>query len=176
MSAAALPIPVLTTARLILRGPEERDFEAVAGFGTSERSRWVGGPFTRFESWGRFLSGFGHWALRGFGYWTLEDRATGRVAGRVGITAHDGWDEPELGWHLFDGFEGQGLALEAAQAAREHAARAMGLDGVISYIDPANTRSARLAQRLGATVERDGMLLGHPMQVWRHPRLDEASA
>lgn len=176
MTAFALPIPEIETARLILRGPRESDFEALAAFGASDRSRFVGGPYPRFRSWGGFLAIYGHWALRGFGMWMLECRATGRTAGRIGMIFNDGWDEPELGWHVFDGFEGQGLAFEAAMAARAHAAAHQGLDGVISYIDPANARSQALARRLGATVERPGTLMGHKVEVWRHPKQETTPA
>ncbi|MFC4667626.1 GNAT family N-acetyltransferase [Seohaeicola nanhaiensis] len=166
---ATLSIPVIETERLILRGPRESDFEAFATFSASDRAAFVGGPYTRQRSWVSFLAQYGHWALRGYGMWMLEDRATGGIAGRVGIIRNDGWDEPELGWHIYDGFEGKGLAYEAAHAARAHAANHLGLDRVISYIVPDNTRSAALAQRLGATIERDGEVSGHPCHVWRHP-------
>ena len=169
----ALAIPVIETERLTLRGPREADFEAFAAFGASARSAWVGGPFPRLRSWTGFLATFGHWALRGYGMWMLEDRTGGQTAGRVGMIYNDGWDEPELGWQLFDGFEGKGLAFEAAHAARNHAARHFGLDGVISYIDPANTRSVALAHRMGAARERDGTVAGKPCDVYRHPKLAE---
>ncbi|NDW45267.1 GNAT family N-acetyltransferase [Ruegeria sp. PrR005] len=170
-----LSIPVIETENLILRGPRESDFEAFAAFGASERSRFVGGPFPRFRSWGGFLATYGHWALRGYGMWMVEERATGATAGRIGFIFNDGWDEPELGWHIFDGFEGKGYAYQAAHAARAHGAQHFGLDGVISYIDPANTRSLRLAERLGAQYERDGEVAGHPCQVWRHPQQGTAA-
>ncbi|AAV96485.1 GNAT family N-acetyltransferase [Ruegeria pomeroyi] len=170
-----LSIPVIETERLILRGPRESDFEAFAAFGASDRSRFVGGPFPRFRSWGGFLATYGHWALRGYGMWMVEERATGATAGRIGFIFNDGWDEPELGWHIFDGFEGKGYAYQAASAARAHGAQHFGLDGVISYIDPANTRSLRLAERLGAQYERDGEVAGHPCQVWRHPHQGAAA-
>ncbi len=169
MSAFALSIPVIETEQLILRGPEARDFEPYADFGASERSRFVGGPFSRMDAWRSFLAGLGHWALRGFGMWMVEHRATGATAGRIGMIEHDGWPEPELGWHIYDGYEGQGLAREGALAARAHAARHQGLDRVISQIAPDNTRSLALARRLGATFERDGTLLDAPVQIWRHP-------
>ena len=166
----AAHIPVIETDRLILRGPREDDFEAFAAFSASERARWVGGPYSRLRAWGGFLATFGHWALRGFGMWMLEDRATGATAGRVGMIYNDGWDEPELGWHIFDGFEGCGYAFEAAKAARRHAAVHQGLDGVISYIAPDNTRSLALAARLGAAPERERTLHGQPVQIFRHPK------
>ena len=173
MSAIDLQIPVVETERLILRGPREADFEAIAAFGTSARSKWVGGPYPRRLSWRAFLGGYGHWALRGYGMWMIEDRASGATAGRVGMIFNDGWDEPELGWHLFDGFEGKGLAHEAALAARAYAAAHQGLDGVISYIMPENTRSIALAERLGATYERVGAVADHPCHVYRHPRQED---
>ncbi len=164
-------VPVIETKRLILRGPREDDFEAFAAFGASERSKWVGGPYPRIRSWGGFLATYGHWAMRGFGMWMLEHTETGKTAGRVGMIYNDGWQEPELGWHIFDGFEGKGLAFEAAQAARHYAATHQDLNGVISYIDPANTRSASLASRLGATLEHKGELLGMEVDVYRHPQV-----
>ena len=170
MTRAVVDIPVIKTERLILRAPCEADFDAFAAFGASERSRFVGGPVPRIRSWGGFLAMFGHWVLRGFGMWMVEDRASGQTAGRVGMIYNDSWDEPELGWHIFDGFEGRSLAYEAALAARRHAATRQGLDGVISYIDPENSRSVALARRLGAFHERDGTLLGHTVHVYRHPK------
>ena len=67
------------------------------------------------------------------------------------------------------------LYLEAL-AARAYAARHQGLDAVISYIVPDNTRSAALAARLGAVIERDGTVMGHACKVWRHPHVAEAAA
>jgi len=163
-------IPVLETRDLILRGYRESDFPAFAAFAASERSRFVGGPQSRHDSWRSFMASIGHWALRGYGMWVIEHRDTGAMAGRVGVILNDGWHEPELGWHIYDGFEGRGLAYQACIAARTHAARHMGLDGVISYVSDKNERSLRLARRLNCTHERDAMLLGQPCQVWRHPK------
>lgn len=162
-------IPVLDTERLILRGPEARDLDAMAAFYASDRSRWVGGPCTRFEAFVRLTSGLGHWGLRGFGWWTLEERATGYVAGRLGVGFPDGWDEPELGWHIYEGFEGRGLAHEAALAARRQACTVWGMGPLISYIAHDNHRSRALAERLGARIEREGTVVGHPCLVYRHP-------
>lgn len=167
--AQLIGFPVLETARLTLREPREGDLDAMAAFYASDRSRWVGGPCDRFAAAGRLLAGLGHWALRGYGWWVLEERASGAVAGRAGIAFLDGWDEPELGWHLYDGFEGKGLAYEAVLAARRHAAQAWGMAAPISYIAHDNARSRALAERLGARVEREGMVVGHPCLVYRHP-------
>ena len=165
--------PQLQTERMILRGPREDDFEAVLAFMSSERSHFVGGPMTdRFLSWRSFLAVMGHWALRGYGFFTLEMRDTGALAGRVGVIRHDGWPEAELGWHVFDGFEGRGLAYEAALAVRDWAWRERKMGPLISQINPENAPSIRLAKRLGATLESQTVLLGHPCLVYRHPAME----
>ena len=172
MSASAslsVQVPVLSSQRLILREPRLADFDSYAEFSASPRAGFVGGPMDRAQAWRRFAAGLGHWILRGFGLWTIEDKTTGAVAGRTGLILHEGWPETELGWQIYDGFEGQGYAHEAAMAARDHACRIMGLPPMISLIAPANTRSRRLAERMGARIERETELLGHPCLIYRHP-------
>jgi RimJ/RimL family protein N-acetyltransferase len=162
-------VPVLRTARLILREPRVADLDAVAAFSASSRAGFVGGPMTRFESWRNILTVCGHWLLRGYGYWTIEEVATGLIAGRVGVHSHEEeWPEPELGWQVFEGFEGQGYAHEAALAARLQAGR-MGLGPLISLVAPDNLRSRSLAERMGAAVEREIELLGKRVLLYRHP-------
>ena len=171
MPILSVDIPVLETPNLILREPRKADFEVAAAFAASDRARFVGGPMTRGEAWRSFASGVGHWVLNGFGMWIVEEKSTGAVVGRIGLLYPEGWPETELGWHVYDGFEGKGYAFEAAMAARNHAYSVMGLPPMISFIDPNNTRSRRLAERMGATVEREGEVLGTPCLVYRHPQV-----
>ena len=169
MTSLPASVPVIETENLILRGYREADFEAFAAFAASPRSCFVGGPQDRWEAWKSFMAGIGHWSLRGYGMWIVECRKTGDIAGRVGVVMNDGWHEPELAWHVYDGYEGRGLAWQACRAARAHAARPWGMTGLMSYIDPANLRSVRLAERLGCRFEREVEMLGKPCQLWRHP-------
>lgn len=162
-------VPVIETERLILRAPVLADMASVVAFLGSERARFVGGPHGPDVARLRFAAGVGGWALRGFGWWVIEERATGAVAGRTGLSVFEGIDGPELGWHLHEGFEGKGIAHEAALAARAHAARAWGIARPVSCIDRDNTRSRHLAERLGAAYEAEGTVMGHPCQIWRHP-------
>lgn len=165
----SVSVPVVRTERLILREPRVADLDAVAAFAASPRADFVGGPMTRFESWRNILMICGHWVTRGYGYWTVEEQATGRVVGRIGVHNHEEkWPEPELGWQVFDGFEGKGYAYEAAMAARAQAGR-MGLGPLISLVVPENLRSRQLAQRMGAVVEREITLLDKQVLMYRHP-------
>jgi RimJ/RimL family protein N-acetyltransferase len=166
--AMPLPIPTLTTDHLILRAPREDDFPAMLAFNDSPRASFVGGGGDRQKVWRNLIANIGHWALRGYGFYSVDTKARDFI-GRVGVIYHDGWDEPELAWHLFDGFEGHGYAQEAALAARtDYHARITTLPP-ISYIDVTNARSEALAKKLGATIERTlNDDKGHH-HVYRHP-------
>lgn len=165
-------IPVLETDRLRLRAPKLDDLPALNAFFQTDRSAMVGGPLGERDVHRMMLSTIGSWALKGHGMWHVADKITDAYLGAVGILFGPGWHEPELGWNLLQTAEGRGIAFEAAQAARRYAALHLGHDGVISYIAPENTRSATLAKRLGATLEREDTLFEHTVHVYRHPKED----
>lgn len=163
-------IPVLETERLTLREPRESDFAALIAFGQSPRSHFVGGPFDKVGAWRAVVGAIGHWALRGYGYWSVDRRTDQQFIGRVGVNFPPDETEQELGYHLFDGFEGKGYGTEAVLAARGYAQNVIGLAPLASFIDPDNAPSLALARRVGAVqegaFEEDGKLI----QIWRHPK------
>ncbi|MGL4322008.1 MAG: GNAT family N-acetyltransferase [Paracoccaceae bacterium] len=163
-----LPIPVLTTDRLILREPREADFAAMLAFADSPRAEFVGRGTERKWVWRSHLANIGHWALRGYGFYSVDHKA-GEFIGRIGVICHDGWEEPELAWHLFDGFEGMGYAAEAAVAARDDYHARISKAPLVSYIDIANERSETLAKRLGAVLEKTLKDDEGEDHVYRHP-------
>lgn len=166
-----LDIPRLETDRLILRAPEAADYEPVASFLMDPvRAHGFGVEPDRSRAWRWFAMNIGHWALRGCGYFIIEDKASGQPCGLTGIWCPEGWPEPELGYVVFEGFEGRGFAYEAAMRAREWAYTDFGLSSVGSHIVPGNTRSIALAQRMGASYERTykNPYMGEDM-IYRHP-------
>lgn len=163
--------PVLRTERLELRRPVPDDFEAFAAFCASDRSKWVGGPAGRADAWEGFALDLGHWEMRGYGYFFAFEGQ--RAIGRIGLRRTEDRPETELAYSLFEGAdEGRGLATEAAIAVRDHGWRDQNLSTLVSYVDPANTRSAALAKRLGATLDPDAAKWAkHPqLAIYRHPK------
>ncbi len=166
--------PVLDTPRLILRGPEPRDAEPMIAFLLDQRrAAGFGAAAHRGEAWRWFALNIGHWHIHGYGYFTIEDTATGQPAGITGIWNPEGWPEPELGWVVFDGYEGRGIAHEAATRARRYAYEDLGMTTLTSNIVPGNIRSIALAERLGAWFEReyDNISMGRDL-LYRHPGPD----
>lgn len=162
-------IPVLETGRLILRAPKLEDFEGFAAFMGSDRAELERGRQDRGGAWLHFVTATGQWVLRGHGAFSIEDRATGAYLGEAGIFREHDYPEAEIGWMVVPAAEGRGVAHEAALTVREWAYRALGLTTLVSYIDPENRRSIRLAERLGARIDPDADRPNAGDLVFRHP-------
>ncbi len=166
-----ISIPQLETERLILRGPEAADFEPLCAFLLDKDRSWgFGAEDDRPKAWRWFATNIGHWALHGYGYFTTVWKETGQPCGITGIWNPEGWPEAEIGWVVFDGFEGKGIAYEGALRARQWAYEELGFETLTSNIVPGNDRSVALAKRMGAWFEReyDNVQMGAE-QLFRHP-------
>ena len=167
--------PVLETDRLILRPPAMDDWPAFRAFALDDRSRYVSpAPVPAGLAWRGFAHAAGMWALMGFGSFVFHDRDTDAALGMTGPWYPADWPEPEIGWTVWSAeAEGRGYAFEAATEARLWAARELGWDRPVSYIDAANHRSIALAERLGCTLDAHAAfpVPDRPGYVYRHPSL-----
>ncbi|MAM62767.1 GNAT family N-acetyltransferase [Maritimibacter sp. UBA3975] len=162
-------LPQIDTARLTLRAPELGDFATYAEIMCSPRAEHMDGPMSREDAYLDFTCTVAGWLLRGHGLWTITARQGGDVLGFVLVNMEPGDQEPELGFFLTEATEGQGIAAEAATAARDHALGALDLPRLVSYVAHDNARSARLLDRLGAF--RDAVAeeaVSHDCRVYRH--------
>lgn len=160
-------VPVIATPRLRLRAPRIGDFPIYARF-LIDTDLDDAAPEDREEAWLDFCQIVASWPLRGCGSWTAEDR-DGRAVGAAVVNHEFGDPEVELGWAVARGAEGQGIATEAARAARAHLFGEMGLASVVSYIDPGNARSVAVAEGLGAARDPQAeAALNDAILVYRH--------
>ncbi len=172
MTGTAPHIPTLETGRLRLRAHRIEDFEAYAGFMASGRARFMGGPLDQRAAWASFCRDVAQWALLGHGGLAIEitaDSEHAPLAGQVGLNHHPYFDDKELGWLLFDGFEGRGIAAEAAETLRDRARETFPGTPIVSYIHADNAASIRLAERLGATRDAASPCPYGNHIVYRHP-------
>jgi RimJ/RimL family protein N-acetyltransferase len=162
--------PVLETERLRLRAWREVDLAPFAAFCADETAgRFLGGTSDAAGAWRRMALQVGHWVLRGYGAWALDEKASQAWVGYCGLWNPHGWPEPEVMWGLAPGARGRGYATEAARAARGYAYGRLGWTTLISCIAPENIASQRVAERLGATLERSIEINGRPAGIYRHP-------
>jgi RimJ/RimL family protein N-acetyltransferase len=176
----------LETERLVLRMPRLDDAEGLLELvGDEAVMRAIGsepgGVDVAVEHLERWLE---RWEVNDMGPFLLVHRQEGTVIGRVGplVWSSATWEtaaladagddaEVELGWAVGSAHWGRGYAPEAARAVRDWVYEERGVERLISLIDPANAKSARVAEKLGAepgeTVELfDGSLA----TIWVHPR------
>jgi ribosomal-protein-alanine N-acetyltransferase len=86
--------------------------------------------------------------------WAIARRADDRLIGGVTLFAIDrSQGRAEVGYSLGSAHWGQGLAQDAMRLALDHAFDGLGLRRVEADIDPRNTASCRLAERLGFVLE-----------------------
>ena len=143
-----LNIPSIETKRLILNAPLENDYETLLCFLKSDRSKFIGGPYSNFTSWSDYMANIGHWSLFGYGLWSVRIKNGGDFIGRVGIISPPMFSEPDLAWQLFDGFEGKGYAYEAAKAVKNYVLKNFKLPTFASHILIDNKKSILLAEKL----------------------------
>ena len=128
----------------------------------------MGGPFSIGYAWGAFCHGVAQWQLFGVGNLSIELRETKQCLGQIEINQGPLFPEPEFGWQLTSEAEGKGHAFEAAMALRDWAFQDRKLKTLVSYIDPDNARSIRLAERLGATLDEQAIPQDPGDLVYRH--------
>jgi RimJ/RimL family protein N-acetyltransferase len=149
--------PVIETERLRLRGHRLDDFAACCALGSDPAAVHFifQKPLTPEEVWQRLLRAAGHWALLGHGLFVIEERATGRMIGEVGLAdfrrglGADFDGVPEFAWVLASDAHGRGYAADAARAALEWMEARFAPHRTVCIIDPANTPSLKVAEKLG---------------------------
>jgi RimJ/RimL family protein N-acetyltransferase len=176
----------LETERLILRMPRLDDVDAALEYiSDPEVMRFISaqGAGDREVAQHVVERLLERWEANGFGQFAVERKDDGRFIGRVGLLVWDRrtWTmstvpdagengEIELGWTLARASWGHGFATEAARAARAWAFEDVGVERLISIVNPANARSIRVVEKLGARPQETIEIDTGPAVVWVHPR------
>ncbi|MCT4611118.1 MAG: GNAT family N-acetyltransferase [Pelagimonas sp.] len=166
-------IPVLETQRLVLRGPVAEDYPNFKATFASYRSRFMGGPLNDYEAWMLYAAEIGHWEVRGYGMWMIHLKETDETVGMAGGWFPAKWPEREIAWIIWPGQNGKGYALEATDRVRRHFYHDLGWETAVSYIDPKNLDSIRLAERLGCQKDKSAPTIDGSDAVYRHPTMTD---
>ena len=90
---------------------------------------------------------------RGWGLWAAEPRATGELAGFIGLNVPSAAFPfspcVELAWRLGTRYWGHGYATEGAAAAVRVGFSQLGLQSIVSFTAVGNVRSRAVMSRLG---------------------------
>jgi len=91
------------------------------------------------------------------GLWAAIDKESGRFIGRCGLLPWtvDGRDEVEVAYTIAEAYQGLGLGTEAAQAILHYGFSELHLTRLICLIDPDNTASQKVAEKIGMSLEKE---------------------
>jgi len=163
--------PVIETGRLILRPWRASDIASntrmlsdpnTARFITPDRKAVT----EELTGWRNAAIISGHWALHGFGMFAVEEKSSGRYAGRVGPWFPPTWPGFEVGWGIARELRGQGYAIEAARAAIDWVFATFEIEEVIHCISPENAASQAVARKLGARIDGETQMSGETVDIW----------
>jgi [ribosomal protein S5]-alanine N-acetyltransferase len=149
---------LLETERLRLRPYRDHDLDDLhAMFSDPEHMRWYPSTFDLEETRAWLGRRFEQYRERGFSLWIVEDRGTGEFLGTAGPTPMlvEDVEHVEIGWHTKPGRKGEGIAPEAATAARDWVFANLEVDHLISLVRPENAGSNRVAQKIGMHVDHE---------------------
>jgi ribosomal-protein-alanine N-acetyltransferase len=161
----------LTTARLQLRPLTSSDIDDAVRLGADERVMAVfGGAADAAASADWLEHRLAHWRAHSFGRFHVSHECA--FVGFVGLERED-FDAGivpgvEMAWRLAFTEWGKGYATEAARAVIADAFGRIGLAEVVAVTTPDNTRSRRVAERLGMTWS--GETFEHPRVATGDPR------
>jgi RimJ/RimL family protein N-acetyltransferase/catechol 2,3-dioxygenase-like lactoylglutathione lyase family enzyme len=159
--------PEIKTERLVLRGIERSDTEAVLKvFADREMSRFFATDLSdRAQALEMVERRLAYDGPAGMGHWVVEFEGT-----VIGV-AHlrPSWElpkgVPEIGYYLDRAYGGKGLATEAAAALLEHGLTVLGLPAVWALVHESNVASLNLVRRLGFLEVGSGVHYGGTHRV-----------
>lgn len=161
---------VMETERLLLRKLTPSDLEAlVEVYGDPVAMRYFEKVYTRDEIRERFLNrNLARYSDPGHGMYAVERKPDGEFLGLAGpnLEEVEGERYIEVGYSFKPAAWGNGYATEAAAACMRYAFEQLGVQRVVSFIDPQNQPSQRVAERNGLRREKQILWHGKPHDVW----------
>jgi RimJ/RimL family protein N-acetyltransferase len=165
----------MITERLTLRRWRDDDLDFLAAVNADpEVMRYIldGSTRDRRQSADGLRKMKWEWDELGYGRFAVEVRGTGELIGWAGLAVPDFLTSVlpavEIGWRFARSAWGHGYATEAAAAALRFGFADAGLDRIISIRHLANTRSARVMEKLGLVYDHETVVPGFDQPVAVH--------
>ncbi|HYO92297.1 MAG TPA: GNAT family N-acetyltransferase [Pyrinomonadaceae bacterium] len=95
-----------------------------------------------------------HWRDKGFGQWAVVLKEEGTIIGYAGFKHLDKTPEVELLYGIDKPYWNMGYTTEAARAALRFIFEHTALDRIVAVVDPKNTGSWRVMEKLGMKREK----------------------
>lgn len=152
-------VPVLETDRLLLRPFTREDMAAYLPIASDpEVLRYTGDGLQKFpdeEAVTRWLDNINGRVLQSklAFTWCIEEKASGRVIGRIDLGGFNRRSMGELSYHLARASWRQGFATEAARAVVDFGLNQLLLHRIQAFVMPENTGSLKVLEKVGFVQE-----------------------
>ena len=163
-------LPVLSTTRLLLTPRSIDDLEDCLAMDRDPLvTRYISGPWSDPVAHRSFvLSRIRHQYPTGLGYWSVRELNGAEFLGWILLIPYEGFDgEVEIGWRFTRASWGRGLATEAAKLVLDHAFTGACLSEVVADINPVNSASIRVAEKIGMRFLGERSVEGQPLKQYR---------
>ena len=101
----------------------------------------------------------------GYGRLACIEKATGELVGFCGLKYLEDLRETDIGYRFLPRCWGVGHATESATAVIRHGTDVLGLKRIIGLVEPGNTGSIRVLEKLGLELESRVTLADHPVEL-----------
>lgn len=149
---------VLETNRLVLRRLSVDDAEFILGhLNDPSFHRYIGDRGVRTVEQARQYvvdRVMASYERFGFGIYMVELKDTREQIGTCGLVKREEMEDVEVGFALLPQYWSNGYALEAAQAVMEYGHQELGLSRIVAIVNPGNSRSFKLLEKIGLKFER----------------------
>ncbi|WP_459499350.1 GNAT family N-acetyltransferase [Bacillus sp. C1] len=144
-------------------------------WGNEKVLRYIGnGTLKTYTQCKKSLEG---WVLPGYknglGLFLMIEKDTGIPIGHAGLVRQqvEGKEEIEIGYWLLPEYWGKGYAKEAATAFRDYGFQALGLNKLVSLINPDHPASIFVARKTGLYYEKTASFHGIDVLVYAIKRV-----
>ena len=157
--------PTIETDRLLLRPFTLDDAEALhtAVYSDPDAMQFLPGGVPRtLKQTERVIAYYiDHWKQRGYGVWAMVHAEDEKLIGQAGLNFIEEINQTEVLYAIAKPYWAQGIATEAARAVCRYAYRSdVGITKVAALVDPENTYSKKVIEKLGMEYRRD-------LKLWR---------
>lgn len=159
---------IIKTEHLIIREQTVEDVEELYNvYANPSITEYMEGLYENHDEERAFIEKYieNMYGFYDYGLWILEDRKTGRIIGRAGLSHRmiDDVERTELGYVIMKEYQGRGLAYEAGLAIIDYAKNVLKKEELFVCTDTNNLPSLNLAKKLGfflyATIEEENITL-----------------
>jgi [ribosomal protein S5]-alanine N-acetyltransferase len=146
---------------LLLRHYKDEDINALHNiFSDPETMEFNPTPFSIQQTQDWIKRNIERYQNDGFGLWAVCLKETNEFIGDCGLVKQQINDktEIEIGYHISKEHRLKGYASEVARACKDYGFNQIGLNKLISIIDPRNIASIRVAEKIGFVMEKEAFI------------------